>query len=106
MHPNQADIEAAIRSYHDPYLRNNLLDTGCLESLQVDHGRVKASFALGYPAEGLCEGVAQMLASKIEDVAGVVSADVSVHWQVTPAAVQGELEADGGGEEYYCRSFR
>ena len=46
MHPNQADIEAAIRSYQDPYLRNNLLDLGCLESLQVVNGRVNASWVV------------------------------------------------------------
>ena len=96
MHPNQADIEAAIRSYQDPYLRNNLLDLGCLESLQVDKGRVKASLVLGYAAEGLCEGVAQMLASKIEDVTGVDCADVSVRWQVAQSAVQGELKTMAG----------
>ena len=92
MSPSRADIEVAIRSYQDPYLKNNLLDTDCLEFLNIDNGKVSASLLLGYPANGLCEGVVQMLTSKIEDVDGVESAAVSVNWNVDPAPVQGELE--------------
>ncbi|WP_066018425.1 iron-sulfur cluster carrier protein ApbC [Endozoicomonas atrinae] len=96
MNPSRADIEAAIRSYQDPYLKNNLLDAGCLESLNIDNGKVSASLVLGYPAKGLCDGVAQMLSSKIEDVDGVESVEVAVNWKVDPAPVQGELETMAG----------
>ncbi|WP_067520022.1 iron-sulfur cluster carrier protein ApbC [Endozoicomonas ascidiicola] len=96
MNPDRADIEAAIRSYQDPYLKNNLLDAGCLSSLVLDDGKVQVAFTLGYPAAGLCEGVAHMLSSKIEDVEGVQSVDVSVKWQVDAAPVQGELETMAG----------
>ncbi|USE38521.1 iron-sulfur cluster carrier protein ApbC [Endozoicomonas sp. SCSIO W0465] len=96
MNPSRAAIEAAIRSYQDPYLNNNLLDTGCLESLDINNGKVSASLMLGYPAKGLCDGVAQMLANKIDNIDGVESVDVSVNWNVAPAPVQGELETMAG----------
>lgn len=96
MNPSLAHIESAIRSYQDPYLKSNLLDAGCLESLNVDNGNVSVSLLLGYPARGLCEEVARVLASEIENVEGVQSARVSVNWKVDPAPVQGELEAMAG----------
>lgn len=92
MSPSRADIEVAIRSYQDPYLKRNLLDAGCLEFLNIDNNKVSASLMLGYPANGLCDGIAQVLGSKIEEVDGVESVDVSVNWNVDSAPVQGKLE--------------
>ncbi|MGB0360888.1 MAG: iron-sulfur cluster carrier protein ApbC, partial [Endozoicomonas sp.] len=62
----------------------------------IKDGKVKVSFSLGYPAIGLCEGVAQMLSSKIEDIENVQSVDVSVKWQISAAPVQGKLETMAG----------
>ncbi|OED44849.1 ATP-binding protein [Endozoicomonas sp. (ex Bugula neritina AB1)] len=90
--PSQADIEAAIKTYQDPYLDSDLITGGCLDSLSIESGKVSVSVVLGYPATGLCEGVAQLLTSKIEDIAGVDSVDVRVTWQVGSAPVQGDLE--------------
>ncbi len=96
MNPGRADVEAAIRSYLDPYLNNNLLDAGCLESLTIDSGHVDVRVVLGYPAKGLCEGVVQALTSKIEKVVGVQTVNVDIRWRIDPAPVQGELEAMAG----------
>ncbi|MGB1271775.1 MAG: iron-sulfur cluster carrier protein ApbC [Endozoicomonas sp.] len=96
MNPSRADVEAAIQSYQDPYLNNNLLEAGCLESLKIEGGRVEAAFVFGYPAKGLCAGVAQLLTSKIEDVPGVDSVNVQVDWKVDSAPVQGELSTMAG----------
>lgn len=93
MNPVRADIEAAIRSYQDPYLNNNLLDAGCLASLTINDGQVNVGLVLGYPAKGLCDEVAQRLTDAITDVAGVQAATVDISWRVDPAPVQGELEA-------------
>lgn len=96
MSPVQADIEAAIRRYCDPYLNNNLLDAGCLESLAIDDGQVNVGLVLGYPAKDLCEDVARQLTDLIAAVAGVHTVNVDVSWRVDPAPVQGELEAMAG----------
>ena len=94
--PSQTDVEAVIKTHQDPYLGTDLITAGCLDSLSVDSGKVSASIVLGYPAAGLCEGIAQLLTSKVEDIAGVESADIHVSWQVDSAPVQGELETMAG----------
>ena len=94
--PSRADVEAAICSYQDPYLQKDLLVAQCVDSLSIEGGQVRLSVTLGYPAEGLCSGVAQLLKSKIEDVAGVEQVDVNVGWQVAAGPVQGQLEAMAG----------
>lgn len=93
MNPVRTDIEAAIRSYKDPYLNNNLLDAGCLESLAINDGLVNIKLVLWYPAKGLCDDVARQLTDTISDVAGVQTVNVDISWRVDPAPVQGELEA-------------
>ena len=94
--PSQTDVETAIKAYQDPYLGTDLIAAGCLDSLSVESGKVSASIVLGYPAAGLCEGIAQLLTSKIEDVAGVDSVDLQMNWQVIPAPVQSDLETMSG----------
>lgn len=91
--PNRAAIEDAIRSYQDPYLQQDLLSTGCVKSLALNEGAVNLQVELGYPANGLTGGVAELLRSKITSVEGVSQADVQVGWSVASAPVQGELEA-------------
>ena len=94
--PSRTDVEAALRSYQDPYLKQDLLAADCIKSIDIEGGRVRIAIELGYPAEGLCGGVAQLLTSKVEDVAGVETVDVTVGWQVTAGPVQGQLEAMTG----------
>ena len=89
----RSDIEAAIRSYQDPYYRQDLFAAGCVLSLSVESGQVQLSVELGYPADGLTNGVADLLRSKIHAVEGVEHCQVDIRWQVTPAPVQGELES-------------
>ena len=96
MSPNRAEIEMAIRSYHDPYLKNNLLDAGCLESLTIDKGKISISLLLGYPINGLKDGISQMITSKVEDIKGVESVHISITSKVKPAPVQGNLESMAG----------
>ena len=93
---NQMDVEAAIKTYQDPYLGADLISTGCLDSLSVDSGKVTGRLTLGYPAAGLSEGVAQLLTSKIENIEGVNAVDIKVNWQVSPASVQGNLDTMAG----------
>ena len=91
--PNRAAVEDAIRSCQDPYLKQDLLTAGSVKSLDINGGVVNLQVELGYPAQGLAGGVAELLRTKITSVEGVSQADVSVGWSVTSAPVQGELEA-------------
>ena len=91
--PSRSAIEAAIQSYQDPYLKQDLLSACCVKSLEIDGGKVQLSVELGYPADGMVNGVAELLRTKINNVDGVADSRVSVSWRVASAPVQGELEA-------------
>lgn len=89
-------VEAAIREYQDPYLKTDLISANCVKSLSVEAGKAELVIELNYPADGLCEGIAQLLGSKIENLDDIQSADMKVSWQVASAPVQGSLEAMQG----------
>ncbi len=91
--PSRSAIEAAVRLYKDPYLQQDLLAAGCVQQLVVEGSKVSLSITLGYPAEGLCPGIAELLRFKLEAVEGVEQATIEVDWQVTSGTVQGNLEA-------------
>ncbi len=94
--PSHAEVENTLKTYQDPYLKLNLVEAGCVESLTVENGAVEASIQLGYPANGFCGGVAQILTSKIEDIPGVNKVNIKVGWQVASAPVQGDLDVLSG----------
>ncbi|MGI9277557.1 MAG: iron-sulfur cluster carrier protein ApbC [Endozoicomonas sp.] len=94
--PSRDALEAAIKTYQDPYFKQDLFAAGCVRSLDSTDGKVTLSVELGYPADGLSGGVAQMLQSRLEDVDGVTDVDVKVSWSVDSAPVQGQLEALSG----------
>jgi ATP-binding protein involved in chromosome partitioning len=89
-------VEAAVQTYHDPYLKQDLIAAGCLKSLSVEGGSVSLEIELSYPADGLKGGIQQLLTSKVEDVQGVERVSVNVGWAVNSAPVQGELETLAG----------
>ena len=91
-----SDIEAAIKTYQDPYLGTDLITAECVDDLSVSGGKVHLSITLGYPAEAFAQGVAQILSGKIEGLAGIDGVDIKVRWQVKSAPVQGELETMSG----------
>ena len=90
--PSNIDVEVALRVYQDPYLKQDLFSAGCIKSIDIEGSRVHVIVVLGYPAEGLCKGISQLLSSKVEDVVGVEKVDISISWQVTSGSVQGQLE--------------
>ncbi|MDD7805938.1 MAG: iron-sulfur cluster carrier protein ApbC [Endozoicomonas sp. (ex Botrylloides leachii)] len=95
-HPNRVDVETALRSYQDPYLKQDLLSADCIKSIDLQDGKVRITVELSYPAKGLCSGIAQLLTSKVEDISGIKTVDVSVDWQVNSAPVQSQLDVMEG----------
>lgn len=90
--PNRTAVDAAIQSYQDPYLKQDLLTAGCIKALDINGGHVSLAVELGYPVDGLSGGIAELLRTKINGVEGVDQVDVKVSWQVTSSPVQGELK--------------
>ncbi|MDP0563067.1 MAG: iron-sulfur cluster carrier protein ApbC [Candidatus Endonucleobacter sp. (ex Gigantidas childressi)] len=91
--PNPKDVDAVIKSYQDPYLKTDLFVANRIKEIVIEGAYVRVVIELGYPAEGLCKGIEQLLISKIEDVPGVEKADVKVGWSVSIGPIQGQLEA-------------
>src|SRR5690554_5527854 len=84
-------VEQALASYQDPYLKTDLITSGCLRSLQIDGDRVRAELVLGYAANNIIRGIGEMLKVAVENVPGVASADIKVRWEVAAAPSQGSI---------------
>lgn len=95
-HLSRADVEAVLRSYQDPYLQTDLVSADCVDTLVIEGGQIQLSITLGYPAEGLCQGMAELLTGQLEALAGSGKVQVSVGWQVARGPVQGQLETMAG----------
>lgn len=80
----QGAVEAAIKSYQDPYLGTDLISAGALKSLEIEGSSVKAHFSLPYPSEFLKGGTIQLLQVALENLDGIDSANVSIDWYVEP----------------------
>lgn len=90
-HIDRNAVEQALASYQDPYLKTDLLSAGCLHSLDINGGQVSAEFVLGYAADSIINGIAQMLQVAVENVPGVTAANVKVRWAVQAAPTQGSI---------------
>lgn len=86
-------VEAAIRTYQDPYLNQDLMTLGAVKNLAVDAGVVSLDIEMGYPSEGITGGMKQVLASVIENVAGVERVDISVRQAIRAHQPQRDLQS-------------
>ncbi|MCP5160232.1 MAG: iron-sulfur cluster carrier protein ApbC [Hahellaceae bacterium] len=76
---DQAALEAAIRTYQDPYLSKDLFALGAVSSLNVDaQGKVSLALTMPYPCAGIQGAMVQLLSNALEDVDGVDSVDITV----------------------------
>jgi ATP-binding protein involved in chromosome partitioning len=88
----RAQIETAIKSYHDPYLDSDLISAKALKNIQIDGAKVTVDIQLGFPALGYVETLANALRPLVEALDGVDSAVVKVTWKITAHAVQEGVE--------------
>ncbi|MCL6417409.1 iron-sulfur cluster carrier protein ApbC [Aestuariirhabdus sp. Z084] len=86
-------IEQAIRNYQDPYLKSDLVDAEAVEEIGIDGGNVKVSICLPYPAAGLNNAIAQLLASAINNLDGVTDTQVGVRFEIPPHSSDHNVEA-------------
>ena len=88
-------VEAAIRTYQDPYLHRDLMDLGALKRLTLEGGKVNLSIEMGYPAGGIVGGMKQILTSVIDNVPGVEAVDIDVHQNIRAHQAQRDLQSMG-----------
>ncbi|MDP0588547.1 MAG: iron-sulfur cluster carrier protein ApbC [Candidatus Endonucleobacter bathymodioli] len=91
--PSPKDVEVVIKSYQDPYLKTDLFAANCIKEIVIEGAHVRVLIELGYPAEGLCKGIEQLLSSKIGNVLGVDKVEVKVGWSISTGLIQGKIEA-------------
>lgn len=85
---SKSQIEAALKGFVDPYLRQDLVSANAVKQIAIDGGKVTVDVLLGYPAKGYQQELAAVLKKQIEEVGGVHSAEVRVSSKIVTHAVQ------------------
>jgi len=90
---DRAAVEQAIAQYQDPYLKTDLISSGCLRRLDIEEGVVNAELVLGYAAGSIVGGIAQMIQTAVENLDGVTAAHIKVGFEVAAGELQGKVPA-------------
>lgn len=93
---NKCMIEQALRQYHDPYLERDLVSAGCVREITIDGADVRVDLLMGYPCDGMSQGVTRIFQAILEDLPGVASAIVTLAWHVEAMPTQANLPAMSG----------
>lgn len=94
--PQQA-LEAAVREYQDPYLKQDLFALGAVKSITLtDGGAVSLEIELPYAAAGIVGGMKQILENTVGGVDGVTEVTVSVSQRIHSHKAQRDLASLGG----------
>jgi ATP-binding protein involved in chromosome partitioning len=86
--PSREDLEMALTAYNDPYLDGDLVAAGCVRDVQIDADTASAKIVLGYPADGIREGLALELEQLLCKVDGITAANVEVSSRIATHTVQ------------------
>ena len=86
------DVQEALQGYTDPYLKSDLITAGAVRDIQIQNGEVRVDIELNYPSEYLKGGVAQLLTTAIENIDGVIRAQVKIDWEVAANKRQNSVE--------------
>ncbi len=87
----QEAIEEAIKGYTEPHLKQDLVKSKMIKEIAIDGDKVKVQIELGFPAKGFQDELAAAVRERVEAVAGVASAEVTVGWKVVAHSVQKSL---------------
>mgnify|MGYP001818203262 CR=1 FL=1 len=81
-------IEEALKSYIEPHMQKNLIDTKTLKDVVIEGDKVKLTVQLGFPAKGAQDDISASIKETVEAVDGVSSCDVDLSWKVVAHSVQ------------------
>jgi len=88
MQTPEAQIEAALKQYIDPYFKRDLIAAAVVKGIAVRDGRAEVRVELGYPARGYEAALAQAVRERAATVAGITSVAVEIRTRVITHAVQ------------------
>ena len=89
----QADIEAALSSYQDPYLNSDLVSFGAIQNIVISESNVSIDIHLPYPSEFLKGGTAEILKVMVGNVEGIENVEINISWEVSAHKSQNTVEA-------------
>ncbi len=84
----QAQVEQALKTYHDPYLEQDLISAEAVEAIIIEGDKVALKIKLGFPAQGYVSILAAALKEVVVSIAGVAHVNVDVHWEIVTHKVQ------------------
>ncbi|MEW5009146.1 ATPase [Cycloclasticus sp. 46_83_sub15_T18] len=82
------DIEQHLSQFIDPLTEQSIAKDKGLKNLTLVNGELRIDVVLGYPAAGIQKQLEADIATYLQQLDGVRSAEVSVSWKVKPHAVQ------------------
>lgn len=85
-------VQAVLAAYIEPHLNTDLLSAGAVESLDLEAGRLNLSIRLGFPCARYAETLKAELVQRLEAVAEVTTAEVSIRHEITSHAAQNNLQ--------------
>ncbi len=89
---SQLQVETELKSVVDKYTETDLVAGEAIRSIDIDGSRVTVHIALGYPAAGYQEELAEAVRQRVGGLQGVESVAVEVDWDIVPHAVQSNLK--------------
>jgi ATP-binding protein involved in chromosome partitioning len=86
-------LQAAVRTYIDPYLQQDLYALKAVRSLSCDQGLVTLALELPYACAGLHGAIRQLLTNALEDVSGVERVAIDITHNITAHKTQNNLKS-------------
>lgn len=86
-------LQAAVETYIDPYLQQNLYELGAVKSVSEASGKVSVSLSLPYACNGVHGAIRQILETQLEYIDGVESVDVDISQKILTHEVQNNLKS-------------
>ncbi|QBQ54997.1 iron-sulfur cluster carrier protein ApbC [Nitrosococcus wardiae] len=84
----QAQVEETLKSYHDPYLEQDLVSAKAVDSIVIEGDRVDLKIKLGFPAKGYIPELVAAIQKTTASLEGVAHTQVDVSWEVVAHKVQ------------------
>ncbi len=85
-------IEEALKGYVEPNLNQDLVSARVVKGIDIEGGKVSVTVGLGFPARGVHDVIAAAVKERVESVAGVDAAEISVSSEIKSHAVQKSLK--------------
>ncbi|ADE15819.1 protein of unknown function DUF59 [Nitrosococcus halophilus Nc 4] len=84
----QAQVEETLKSYHDPYLEQDLVSAKAVDSIAIEGDRIDLKIKLGFPAKGYIPELVAAIQKATASLDGVTHTQVDVSWEVAAHKVQ------------------